>query len=86
MLLEATRVLEERVVSDPRDVDFGVIYGLGFPAFRGGLLYWVDTLGIREVCARIQSFAALGIRWQPTLQLLDMAQSNLRFYDSESLD
>jgi len=40
MVLEATRVLAERKVRDPRDVDLGLIYGIGFPPFKGGLLFW----------------------------------------------
>ena len=45
MLVEATRVLEEKLVRDVRDVDLGLIFGIGFPPFRGGLLNWADTLG-----------------------------------------
>ena len=41
MLLEATRVLQEKLVRDVRDVDLGLIFGIGFPPFKGGLL----TLG-----------------------------------------
>ena len=38
MVLEATRILEAKVVRDPRDVDLGLIFGVGFPPFKGGLL------------------------------------------------
>ena len=44
MLTEATRVLAEGIVREPGDVDMGLILGIGFPAFRGGLLRWADTL------------------------------------------
>ena len=40
MLLEATRVLEEGIVREPGDVDMGLILGIGFPPFRGGILRW----------------------------------------------
>jgi len=72
MLLEATRVLEEQVVADPRDVDFGVIHGLGFPAHRGGLIYWAESLGREELLRQLAPFASLGPRWQPTPWLLRM--------------
>ena len=49
MVLEATRVLAEGKVADPRDVDLGVLFGLGFPAARGGLLCWADTLGAAKI-------------------------------------
>jgi 3-hydroxyacyl-CoA dehydrogenase len=45
MVWEARRILAEGKVGDPRDIDAGVIFGLGFPAARGGLLWWADTLG-----------------------------------------
>ena len=45
MLLEATRVLEEGIVREPGDVDMGLILGIGFPPFRGGILRWADTVG-----------------------------------------
>ncbi|MBA3483734.1 MAG: enoyl-CoA hydratase/isomerase family protein, partial [Pirellulales bacterium] len=39
MLLEATRVLEDGVAANERDVDLALIYGIGFPPFRGGLFF-----------------------------------------------
>jgi hypothetical protein len=74
MLLEATRLLEAGVVRDVRDVDLGLIYGLGFPADRGGLLFWADSLGTARVVAMLESHAPLGSRFQPTPWLLDMAR------------
>ena len=47
MLTEASRVLMEGIVREPGDVDMGLILGIGFPPFRGGLLRWADTLGPR---------------------------------------
>ena len=49
MLLEATRVLEEGIVREPADVDMGLILGIGFPPFRGGILRWCDSLGASAV-------------------------------------
>ncbi|MFH1266942.1 MAG: 3-hydroxyacyl-CoA dehydrogenase NAD-binding domain-containing protein, partial [Planctomycetota bacterium] len=40
MLLEATRAMEEGIVREAADVDMGLILGIGFPTFRGGLLRW----------------------------------------------
>ena len=48
MLTEASRVLTEGIVREPADVDMGLILGIGFPAFRGGLLRWADTEGLRQ--------------------------------------
>src|SRR5205807_6027247 len=46
MVVEASRVLMEGIVRDPGDVDMGLILGIGFPAFPGGLLRWADALGL----------------------------------------
>jgi len=81
MVLEATRILEAKLVRDVRDVDLGVIFGLGFPPFRGGLLYWADTLGAAKIVERLKPFEALGPRLQPTPLLLEMAASGKKFYD-----
>jgi 3-hydroxyacyl-CoA dehydrogenase / enoyl-CoA hydratase / 3-hydroxybutyryl-CoA epimerase len=40
MVDEAVRCLADRIVDQPWQVDFGLTYGIGFPAFRGGLLAW----------------------------------------------
>ena len=79
MLLEALRVLEEGIVRDGRDVDLAVIHALGFPAFRGGLLAWGDSLGAAEVVRRLEPLADLGVRMQPTRRLRDMAAAGERF-------
>lgn len=84
MLLEATRLLEEGRARDPRDVDLGVIFGLGFPANRGGLLYWADTIGASEILRRLEPLAHIGPRMQPTALLESMARSGKKFYDGIS--
>jgi len=79
MLLEALRALDEGIVRDGRDVDLAVIHALGFPAFRGGLLAWADTLGAAEVVRRLGPLAELGPRMIPTPGLVTMAGEGRRF-------
>jgi len=79
MLLEALRVLDEGIVRDGRDIDLAVIHALGFPAFRGGLLAWGNTLGAAEVVRRLAPLADLGIRMHPTPRLLAMAAAGTPF-------
>ncbi len=80
MLLEATRVLEEKLVRDARDVDLGLIFGIGFPPFKGGLLFWADTLGAAKIAEMLKPFGPLGKRFEPTAMLVDMAKSGGSFY------
>jgi 3-hydroxyacyl-CoA dehydrogenase/enoyl-CoA hydratase/3-hydroxybutyryl-CoA epimerase/3-hydroxyacyl-CoA dehydrogenase/enoyl-CoA hydratase/3-hydroxybutyryl-CoA epimerase/enoyl-CoA isomerase len=81
MLLEATRVLEANLVRDARDVDLSLIYGIGFPPFRGGLMFWADTVGAAKIVEMLKPFEGLGQRYQPTRLLLEAAKMNKRFYD-----
>ena len=81
MLLEATRALEEGIVRDPRDVDLGMIFGLGFPPFKGGLLFWADQIGAAKIVESLKPLESLGKRAEPTELLLEMARDHRKFYD-----
>ncbi len=81
MLLEATRLIEDGIVSDVREVDLGLIYGIGFPPFKGGLFFWADTLGAQAIVERLKPYASLGKRYEPTTMLLEHAKSNRKFYN-----
>jgi 3-hydroxyacyl-CoA dehydrogenase/enoyl-CoA hydratase/3-hydroxybutyryl-CoA epimerase/3-hydroxyacyl-CoA dehydrogenase/enoyl-CoA hydratase/3-hydroxybutyryl-CoA epimerase/enoyl-CoA isomerase len=80
MLLEATRVLEDRIVREPADVDMGLILGIGFPPFRGGILRWADSEGLPKILERLGKYSSLGKRFEPTESLKKLAQSGGRFY------
>ncbi|MEQ8790516.1 MAG: 3-hydroxyacyl-CoA dehydrogenase NAD-binding domain-containing protein [Pirellulaceae bacterium] len=80
MLLEATRALEDGIVRDARDVDLGLIFGIGFPPFKGGLLFWADTLGAAEIVEQLKPLEPLGERAKPTPLLLELAASGGKFY------
>jgi len=80
MLTEASRVLSEGIVREPGDVDMGLILGIGFPAFRGGVLRWADTVGLPEVLARLKKYERLGPRFQPTEQMRGLAAAGKGFY------
>ena len=79
MLLEALLVLDEGIVRDGCDVDLAVIHALGFPAFRGGVLAWGDSLGATEVVHRLDQFSYLGPRMTPPARLLAHAESGRPF-------
>ncbi len=80
MLTEATRVLTEGIVREPGDVDMGLLLGIGFPAFRGGLLRWADNLGIRAVMDKLAKYEPAGPRFQPTEMLRRLAAEGRGFY------
>lgn len=73
MVGEASRVVMEKIVRDPIDVDMGLILGIGFPTFRGGLLRWAETVGWPEICGRMERLAPLGARFEPTAWIRERA-------------
>jgi 3-hydroxyacyl-CoA dehydrogenase/enoyl-CoA hydratase/3-hydroxybutyryl-CoA epimerase/3-hydroxyacyl-CoA dehydrogenase/enoyl-CoA hydratase/3-hydroxybutyryl-CoA epimerase/enoyl-CoA isomerase len=85
MLLEATRVLEEQIVRDPADVDMGLILGIGFPPFKGGILRWADAEGAANLVERLGKYAHLGKRFEPTESLKKLAAEGGRFYPLPAL-
>jgi 3-hydroxyacyl-CoA dehydrogenase len=58
MINEAARCIEKEVVSDPEDVDFAMITGAGFGAFRGGPLRYADCIGTERLVERMEVHAA----------------------------
>jgi len=80
MLVEASRVLTEGIVRDPADVDMGLILGIGFPPFRGGLLRWADFLGMDKVLAKLKRYETLGSRFHPTEQMKQLAAAGKKFF------
>jgi len=53
---EGFRVLEEGIAQRPSDIDVVYVYGYGFPAWRGGPMYYADSVGLEVVLARINEF------------------------------
>lgn len=81
MLNETARCMEEGIIRNPADVDIGVIFGFGFPPFRGGLLMEADRQGLPWVVSRLESYAERhGKRLEPAELLRDMARKGERFY------
>jgi 3-hydroxyacyl-CoA dehydrogenase/enoyl-CoA hydratase/3-hydroxybutyryl-CoA epimerase len=82
MINEAAFCLEERVVARPEKLDLAMIFGTGFPPFRGGLLRYADSLGLGRVAGRLEELAAkVGARFAPAESLRRLAREGRGFYD-----
>ncbi|MBI4924917.1 MAG: enoyl-CoA hydratase/isomerase family protein [Bdellovibrio sp.] len=82
MINEASRCLEEQVVSHASQVDLGMIMGTGFPPFRGGLLRYADSIGIQEIVNKLkQYYEKIGPRFEPSPILIQMAEKGKNFYE-----
>jgi 3-hydroxyacyl-CoA dehydrogenase/enoyl-CoA hydratase/3-hydroxybutyryl-CoA epimerase len=83
MLNEAARALEDGVVRQARDGDIGALFGIGFPAFRGGPFRALDALGAAVAVATLERLAAAhGDRFRPAPSLVEQAARGGRFHPS----
>jgi 3-hydroxyacyl-CoA dehydrogenase len=57
MINEGARILEEGVAARPGDIDVVWLYGYGWPAWRGGPMFYADQVGLDRVAARLEAFA-----------------------------
>lgn len=80
MVTELARCVEEGIVGSAAEADMALIYGVGFPPFRGGVFRWVDSLGIDKIIAMAEKFAHLGELYQPTAGMLAMAKAGKKYY------
>ncbi|WP_355662308.1 fatty acid oxidation complex subunit alpha FadB [Halomonas salifodinae] len=81
LCLETVRCLEDGIVGTAAEADMALIYGIGFPPFRGGALRYIDALGVAEFVAQAERLAEeLGPLYAPTERLRQMAADGARFY------
>jgi 3-hydroxyacyl-CoA dehydrogenase/enoyl-CoA hydratase/3-hydroxybutyryl-CoA epimerase len=81
MLNEAAMACSEGVVRSPRDADIGAIFGIGFPAFRGGPLRMIDDLTPSRVVETLyQLQEQFGERFRPAASLLELSRKSGRYY------
>lgn len=80
MINESVRCLEDKIVDTAMEVDLGLIFGLGFPPFRGGALKYADAIGLKDVCERAAAYDRLGKLYEPPPLLREMADNGKQFY------
>lgn len=84
MVNEAARCLEEGVVAEPADVDFGMIMGTGFAPFRGGPLRYADAVGAGELVKAMRRWVgSAAAHFQPCALLERQAANGEKFYDAK---
>lgn len=82
MVNEATRILAEGIAMSPEDVDIGMVWGTGFPAFRGGLMQYADHRGISQIVTALEQLQRKTKRdhFAPSEMLRKMAAERKRFF------
>ena len=80
MATELTRCLDEGIVETAAEADMALVYGTGFPPFRGGVFRWIDFIGAQTFCDMAAKFTALGALYQAPDSLKAKAANNQKFY------
>ncbi|MEM9293508.1 MAG: 3-hydroxyacyl-CoA dehydrogenase NAD-binding domain-containing protein [Acidobacteriota bacterium] len=81
MLNETAHCIQDGIIENPIDIDLGVIFGFGFPPFRGGLLREADRVGLGTIVDKLDAYAdAHGERLRPAELLRTMAKEGKRFH------
>jgi 3-hydroxyacyl-CoA dehydrogenase/enoyl-CoA hydratase/3-hydroxybutyryl-CoA epimerase len=76
MVNEAARCLDEGVVDGPGPLDLAMIFGTGFPPFRGGLCRWADSEGLPRLVAELEALARdVAARHEPSAALRRFAEA-----------
>ena len=80
MAIEMARCVEEGIVGTPAEADLALLYGVGFPPFRGGIFRWMDTVGLAHIAEASEKFAYLGKAYELTDAMRDMLANGKTYY------
>ena len=81
MAIEMARCLEEGIVATPAEADMALLMGLGFPAFRGGIVRWMDEVGLARLCEWGDRYVdTLGEAYRPTERMRKMVAEGKIYY------
>jgi 3-hydroxyacyl-CoA dehydrogenase/enoyl-CoA hydratase/3-hydroxybutyryl-CoA epimerase/enoyl-CoA isomerase len=79
--IEMAYALEEKIVASPEEGDISMLYGVGFPAFKGGVARWMDSLGLQTFCDLADKYVAeLGALYEVTDVQREMAANGDSYY------
>ena len=77
---EGAKILEEGIALRASDIDLVYVNGYGFPAYRGGPMFYADTVGLGKVYAKVEEFHKIhGEFWKPGPLLAKLAREGRRF-------
>ena len=78
---EGAKILEEGIALRASDIDMVYLTGYGFPPYRGGPMFYADTVGLDTVLASIKKFQEgyQGSQWKPAPLLVKFANESKRF-------
>ncbi|MBU2977510.1 fatty acid oxidation complex subunit alpha FadB [Alteromonas sp. C1M14] len=80
MANEAIRCLEEGIVASAAEADMALLYGLGFPPFRGGIFRYIETMGLTAFVELADKYAHLGPIYQISDGVRQMAAEGKSYF------
>jgi len=83
MVNEAAKILEEGIADRALDIDVVWICGYGFPAYRGGPMFWADQVGLGSILAAVEKYHSDvgGEQWKPAALLKQLVADKKKFGD-----
>ncbi len=84
MANEAIRCLEEGIVASAAEADMALLYGLGFPPFRGGIFRYIETMGLDNFVALADKYADLGPIYQVSDGVREMAANRKSYFQQSA--
>jgi 3-hydroxyacyl-CoA dehydrogenase len=79
---EGAKILEEKIAIRPSDIDIVWINGYGWPVYRGGPMFYADTVGLKQVVAKLEDYGSkLGKDFTISPLLKQLAADGKRFQD-----
>lgn len=83
MINEGAKILDEGIADRSLDIDITWIYGYGFPAYRGGPMFWADQIGLDKILDAIKKYQKEvgGKQWEPSPLLEKLVAEGKKFGD-----
>jgi 3-hydroxyacyl-CoA dehydrogenase len=82
MVNEGAKILEEKLAIRASDIDVIWVYGYGWPVYRGGPMFWADTVGLKVIRDKILEWQRKhGDHWKPAALLNRLADAGKGFRD-----
>lgn len=82
LIFEVARCLDEGIVATAEEADMALLYGIGFPPFRGGALKYADEIGLANIVAMAEKYQSLGTCYEVPESFKAMAANNQTFYNA----
>jgi 3-hydroxyacyl-CoA dehydrogenase/enoyl-CoA hydratase/3-hydroxybutyryl-CoA epimerase/enoyl-CoA isomerase len=82
LIFEVARCLDEGIVATAEEADMALLFGIGFPPFRGGALRYADETGLDNIVAMAEKYQSLGVSYEVPELIKKMVADNKTFYNA----